>query len=151
MTRARDLGNLGSDIGTAATEDITTSANDTTEGRLLKVGDNVPAASLTGTVPAAALGTGTNEVNWVAARAAGIAAGAVGSYAVVIRNATATKKYFGTNYAGSGLYASGMMIKGGIVNAEAVTAPALAGTWRCMGFATPFTDYFPITLFLRIS
>ena len=39
MTRARDLGNLGSDIGTAATEDITTSATDTTAGRLLKVGD----------------------------------------------------------------------------------------------------------------
>jgi len=51
MSKARDLGNLGSDIGTAATADVTTHTQDSTAGRLWKIGDWIHTNRATYTSP----------------------------------------------------------------------------------------------------
>lgn len=89
-------------------------------------------------VTAVKLATGTNERDWVLARTAGAAVGAVGTYALAKRT-TATGNIAGDTVAGSNLqYAD---------TAGNVPVGALSGTWRCMGYSLAGDP----TLWLRIS
>ncbi len=71
----------------------------------------------------------------------GIAVGAVGSYAMAKANVAANN---GASIAGSQLEPAGVTTAG----AQIATGGALAGTWRCMGYAPNASD---VSLFLRIS
>jgi hypothetical protein len=96
-------------------------------------------------VTAAKLATGNNERDWVLARTAGAAVGAVGTYAWLRQSAgTGTDIIAGTTYAGSGLRYFGP-------DSETFGATP-SGTWRAMGTVTS-TQTLPTrqTLFLRIS
>jgi hypothetical protein len=97
----------------------------------------------------------------VGAVTAGLAAGAVGTYAFLVRNGTAV--YFGTNYAGSELVESAVSVVQSLTtfntrysaNATGVArgSATVAGTWKCMGEynADSTSTYGRATLFLRIS
>lgn len=86
----------------------------------------------------AATGAGTT---WTALRTAGVATGAVGSYALLRYN-TLTTAVAGTTHAGSGLRYS---------NAGGGAGGTPAGTWRAMGDFNNGGNTFSTTLCLRIS
>ena len=102
-------------------------------------------------VLAAGVATGNNERDWVLARTAGAAVGAVGTYAFLTRpNETGPNAGVGPGgtLAGSSLrYSSDGSTQNGTP----------AGTWRCMGNMQAFFDgelfvtAFRATLWLRIS
>lgn len=118
-------------------------------------------------VQAAGLGTGNNERDWVLARTAGGAAGAVGTYAFAWRDSTATPPAFGGTLAGSGLRPAGLSGEISVFQNRTVVGStntlylsagrgrnSLPGTWRCMGEAMQTSDAtgsYPHTLWLRIS
>ena len=92
----------------------------------------------------AALDTGAATAagtTWTGLRAAGLAVGAVGSYAFLTFN-TLTTASPGTTHAGSGLRYS---------NASSQIGATPAGTWRLMGVTSNATQAFSTSLFLRIS
>lgn len=99
----------------------------------------------TSTLTATQLANGAGEVNWVLARTAGAAYGAVGTYALLRKN-TGTPADPNSTWAGSSLVpapTSGV--------SEGFGSPA--GTWRCMGVAQAFTQPAAdrTTVWLRIS
>jgi hypothetical protein len=107
-------------------------------------------------VLAAGLATGDNERDWVLARTAGAAVGAVGTYAWLGETSAVTTAPGGTR-AGSSLRYVGIA-KDVPWDSGTSTLLALghsntpAGTWRCMGHAiSNNTTQFPATLWLRIS
>jgi len=99
-------------------------------------------------VTAAKLATGNNERDWVLARTAGAAAGAVGTYAF-LRPVIVQNYGVGSTIAGADLrYSSGIITSA--VNAVDGSAPS--GTWQLMGQrATNLNDANASSLFLRIS
>ena len=114
-------------------------------------------------IAAAALQTGTNELNWVLYRTAGASVGAVGTYAFLgSTNTTAVTP--GSTKAGSslryaGIYRDNATWNGGattVGGSKAVTT-APAGTWMCMGYdgSSPIgggeNSHFGATLWLRIA
>ena len=110
-------------------------------------------------IAAGAFQTGTNEVNWVLARNAGAAAGAIGTYAFLGETSFTTTEA-GATRAGSSLRYAG--IAGSSTFASATSNPVAvgssatpAGTWRAMGRALASsiseTNYYPATVWLRIS
>lgn len=81
-------------------------------------------------------------ITWVGLRTAGLAVGAVGSYAMLTFNANTTASA-GSTHAGSGLSYS---------NASATTpAGTPSGTWRLMGRTVNTLSTASTSLFLRIS
>lgn len=107
-------------------------------------------------VLAAGLATGNNERDWVLARTAGAAVGAVGTYAWLGEtNAVATAP--GGTRAGSSLRYVGIssdqpwtLFSSNLFVPPHTSTPS--GTWRCMGHAlSTNADRFPATLWLRIS
>jgi hypothetical protein len=114
----------------------------------------VPAA------PTAAVGTNTTQLATtafvgaeIAADLAGLAAGAVGSYAFLRDQSNNADTAFGTTLAGSNLFPAGLRALTTGTPTIVEEATAVSGTWRCMGFS----DYLsvgpqrPVTLWLRIS
>lgn len=99
----------------------------------------------------------TSITSTVAANAtAGIAAGAVGSYALLVRAATDSPIYPGSTYAGSVLRYSGFLSRASNTSSGYYVVPfeTPSGTWRAMGSAVTTTDSGTFnrgTLFLRIS
>jgi hypothetical protein len=93
-------------------------------------------------VGASNLLTGSSEDAWVAARTAGVGAGAVGSY--VLGRYGGGNISFGTTVAGSLITPANAL--GGIGGAS-----PLSGTWRCMGTIIADTNPELTTLWLRIS
>lgn len=92
----------------------------------------------------AALNTGAATaagITWTGLRTAGLAAGAVGSYAFLRFN-TLTTASSGTTHAASGLRYS---------NADGSAGGTPAGTWRLMGDANNGGNGLSTSLFLRIS
>lgn len=83
----------------------------------------------------------------VGAATAGLAAGAVGSYAFLIEPG-ANSSVFGGTQAGSTLYPAGMY--GAPANIDSGYPAGVAGTWRCMGKADMNLDSVA-TVWLRIS
>jgi len=92
-------------------------------------------------VGASNLLTGSSEDAWVAARMAGVGAGAVGSYMFARYSANLS---FGATVAGSTLTPA---------NADGAVggSSAQSGTWRCMGVTTTDNNQQLTTLWLRIS
>jgi hypothetical protein len=93
----------------------------------------------------AALDTGAATdagTTWVALRTAGVAAGAVGSYAFLGHSPTPLTAAEGSTHAASALR---------FANASLPTAVAPSGTWRQMGRTSSSAGEQSITLFLRIS
>ena len=114
--------------------------------------------------------SGNDERDWVLARTAGAAAGAVGTYAFAWRNSTDTPPAFGGTVSGSQLRPAGLTSgspgvgvstittsfpAGSDINgSDGSTASSFAGTWRCMGEARRTSNVqgnYPHTLWLRIS
>ena len=84
--------------------------------------------------------------------AANGAAGAVGTYALLLRRSDNASISIGSTYAGSGLRYSGFnAVVGarGILSGGVGGAPA--GSWRAMGHASSASNTYPATVFLRIS
>ena len=84
--------------------------------------------------------------------AANGAAGAVGTYALLLRLSNNASISIGSTYAGSGLRYSGfngVVGSRGIISGGVGGAPA--GSWRAMGHASSSSDTYPATVFLRIS
>jgi hypothetical protein len=127
-------------------------------------------------VTAAKLATGNNERDWVLARTAGAAAGAVGTYALLRasspRNPDATLAGSSLTYAGAlnSVSANAGSLSGTAISLRsfsfsAGSSTALSGTWRCMGristsatsssgnpdAGTDSRSAFASTLWLRIS
>jgi hypothetical protein len=90
----------------------------------------------------------------VGSATAGLAAGAVGTYAILLRLSSNASISVGSTYAGSGLRYSGFNsdVGTGAVLLSGGVGGAPAGSWRAMGHASSFSsgDY-PATVFLRIS
>lgn len=100
------------------------------------------AAGVTLKDPALDTGAATAAgITWTGLRTAGLAAGAVGSYAFLTFN-TLTTAAAGTTHAGSGLRYS---------NAAALIGVTPAGTWRLMGQSLNSSQAHSTSLFLRIS
>ena len=100
----------------------------------------------------------TAGTDWVLARNAGAAAGAVGTYAYAASSTNVTVGTTwnepGTTRAGSSLRYSGYYGGSGATSNVIISASALSGTWRCMGFAKndDLSSALPVhTLWLRIS
>ena len=100
----------------------------------------------------------TVGTDWVLARNAGAAVGAVGTYAYAASSTNVTIGTTwnepGTTRAGSSLRYSGYYGISGSTSDAVISASALSGTWRCMGFARNNSpdSAFPVhTLWLRIS
>ena len=110
------------------------------------------AAIQDGAVTSAKLATGTGERDWVLARTAGAATGAVGTYSWLAQSAaTTTNITAGTTYAGSGLRYFGYNgTPGGTVIASSYVGTP-SGTWRAMGASDISATAVRHTLFLRIS
>jgi len=88
----------------------------------------------------------------VGSATAGLAAGAVGTYAILLRLSDNASISTGSTYAGSGLRYSGFngsVGSRGILSGEVGGAPA--GSWRAMGHASSASGTYPATVFLRIS
>ena len=88
----------------------------------------------------------------VGSATAGLAAGAVGTYAILLRLSDNASISTGSTYAGSGLRYSGFngSVGGrGIVSGGVGGAPV--GSWRAMGHASSESNTYPATVFLRIS
>ena len=88
----------------------------------------------------------------VGSATAGLAAGAVGTYAILLRLSDNASISTGSTYAGSGLRYSGFnAVVGarGILSGGVGGAPA--GSWRAMGHASSSSGTYPATVFLRIS
>lgn len=111
-------------------------------------------------IAAAALQTGTNERDWVLARNAGAAVGAIGTYAFLGETSNTTTAA-GSTRAGSALRYAGVgkvdetWSSIGLMQVGVGSATAPAGTWRAMGQSATGTfgggSIFPATLWLRIS
>jgi hypothetical protein len=89
----------------------------------------------------------------VGSATAGLAAGAVGTYAILLRLSNDASISVGSTYAGSGLRYSGF---NGDVNTNSFLFSggfdgAPAGSWRAMGHASSGSGPYPATVFLRIS
>ncbi len=120
-----------------------------------------PALTGTPTAPTAAVGTNTTQLATtafvgaeIAADLAGLAAGAVGSYAFLRNSSSNVDTAFGGTLAGSNLFPAGLKsVGGGNTTASFETTTAVSGTWRCMGFSdyASLNDQRPMTLWLRIS
>jgi hypothetical protein len=134
-------------VGTDATQTLTnkTIASSQLTGALPAI-DGSALTNLPSSAPTTAqVGTAT----------AGLAAGAVGSYAWLTRStSSATTFSFGTTYAGSDLlpygYNSAATTYGQTVTTGGAGA-AQSGTWRAMGTVSNGQTDFKHTLFLRIS
>ena len=122
----------------------------------------IPAANLTGTLPAIDGSALTNlpapTTNQVGSATAGLAAGAVGSY-MFATSTTASDAGFGATQAGSSLIPTSAMAgaSGSFGGFSFVDGAAQSGTWMAMGFLDISVN-FPSsgaanggTLFLRIS
>lgn len=99
------------------------------------------AAIANGAVTAAKLATGTGERDWVLARIAAAAVGAVGTYAFLYNSGSATLP--GETRPASQLRYSSAA--GGSSSGEP------SGTWRCMGIMNATNDETRTTLWLRVS
>lgn len=102
----------------------------------------------------AALVTDSTAISWVASRNAGVAVGAVGSYAFVARDTDGTSSDLlaGTTYAGSLLTYAGFESSSSGSVVEATYGSGLSGTWRAMGHGNSSEAFYRgITLALRIS
>ena len=99
------------------------------------------AAIAGGAVTAAKLATGTGERDWVLARIAAAAVGAVGTYAFLYNSGSATLP--GETRPASLLRYSSAA--GGSSSGEP------SGTWRCMGVMNATSDETRTTLWLRVS
>ena len=94
--------------------------------------------------------------DWVAARAAGAAAGAVGTYAFLGQVTEATN-LFGSTVAGSNLRPAGIRATTPFSNVDPTPTShggqdsARAGTWRCMGVIRGAVGGGGASLWLRIS
>ena len=94
--------------------------------------------------------------DWVLARTAAAGVGAVGTYAFLASSNT-TQVSPGSTKAGSNLFYAGVFSSStnffGNVEGTGISSPAVAGTWRCMGFDD--STFSPArrgaTLWLRIS
>ena len=109
-------------------------------------------------IQAAALDPTTVGTDWVLARNAGAAVGAIGTYAYAASSTVVTVGTTwnepGTTRAGSSLRYSGYYAGSGAISNVIISASALSGTWRCMGFARNdnLDSDLPVhTLWLRIS
>ena len=93
--------------------------------------------------------TGTEERNWVLARCAAGAVGAVGTYALMRKTGTGYNP--GATIAGSELQYAGLgeEVSGNGFTLFTSTSPS--GTWRCMGYAPFNLSYRVATLWLRIA
>jgi hypothetical protein len=111
-------------------------------------------------VDAALSTTATNTGrDWVLARNALSAAGAVGTYAFLGETTDAVTRNFGDTVAGSALRPAGIRadepftvsapVTGALHSADPTFTPT--GTWRCMGSARGATGVYGATLWLRIS
>ena len=97
-----------------------------------------------GTLGAEKFQTGATERNWVLARTAAAAVGAVGTYAMLFNDSGDTMNP-GDTRAGSDLRYS---------NASGrITTSGVSGTWRCMGrvASSGASDETRVSVFLRIS
>ena len=121
-----------------------------------------PALTGTPTAPTAATGTNTTQIATTAFvnaeitnDLAGLAAGAVGSYAFLRNTGANEDTSFGGTLAGSNLLPAGLHAQGSLGGAFIQQeSPAVTGTWRCMGFSDyvgPTLARQPATLWLRIS
>ena len=101
---------------------------------------------------AAGLQTGTNERDWVLARTAAAAVGAVGTYAFLSRESSGLLP--GATSAGSSLFYAGTALSSAL---STTGGGSPSGTWRLMGYTRSFFtvgyDAFDarISLWLRIS
>jgi hypothetical protein len=111
-------------------------------------------------VDAALSTTATNTGrDWVLARNALSAAGAVGTYAFLGETTNAVTRNFGDTVAGSALRPAGIRadepftvsapVADALHSADPTFTPT--GTWRCMGSARGATGVYGATLWLRIS
>lgn len=142
------------EVTSAVASGVATKANTTDVNTQLAIKSNINSPAFTGvpTAPTATAGTNTTQIattafvlananavnaTTVANATAGIAAGAVGSYAFLSRPNTAGGNP-GTTWAGSSLYY--------------MTGGSPSGTWRSMGgIVNSASSYEAITLFLRIA
>ena len=81
-------------------------------------------------------------------------AGAVGTYAFLIRKTSGSSLAAGSTYAGSGLAYSGVRV--GLNAWHEVYSPGSVGstrggTWRCMGTTNNNSGIYPVNIFVRIS
>lgn len=110
-----------------------------------------------GAVTDAKLNTGAATAagtTWVGLRTAGMAIGAVGSYALLQRTVANTAISEGASIAGSSLEYSGFEgdpASGVSALSVGTGGSSPAGTWRAMGFATAVSGKHAATLFLRVS
>lgn len=106
------------------------------------VDNNINGSKLVnGTTGAEKFQTGTTERDWVLARTASAAAGAVGSYALAV-TLVAASSTFNSTRAGSQLSPA---------SANGTGSGSLSGTWRCMGRSGDNAGSDGTTLWLRIS
>lgn len=96
--------------------------------------------------------TGTAERDWVLARCAAGAVGAVGTYAFMRKTGTSPYSYNpGATIAGSELEYAGLGVEISGPGCTLLTSTSPSGTWRCMGFAPFNVSYRVATLWLRIA
>lgn len=101
------------------------------------------AAIANGAVTAAKLATGTGERDWVLARIAAAAVGAVGTWAML--------RYLGLDATGQGQTRSGSDLAYSNADGSGGSANNPPGTWRCMGVVSVTNDQARTTVWLRVS
>jgi hypothetical protein len=94
--------------------------------------------------------TGTEERDWVLARCAAGAVGAVGTYAFMKKTDTGSYNP-GATIAGSKLQYAGVGEEVSGTGFAILTSTSPSGTWRCMGYAPLNMSYYVATLWLRIA
>ena len=95
----------------------------------------------------------TAGTDWVLARNAGAATGAVGTYAWLGSSTANSAITAGSTYAGSGLRYTGLQYQSGDsgVRWDTVFGGTPSGTWRAVGTMSGSVGYLSVTMFLRIS
>ena len=144
-------GSSGSTTGNAATVTTVTQANiagavtPSTSGNVLTSNGT----AWTSATPASSAPTTAQ----VGTATAGLAAGALGSYAFLTYNSTSDIS-FGTNYAGSSLLSGSVGVNGttaGNNYSSALQGSSQSGTWKCMGQGTGGYGVYKTVVFLRVA
>jgi hypothetical protein len=146
---AADLTGALPAIDGSALTGVATAAQGALAATALQAASSLNSANLTGALPAidgsALTGVGGSTTY-----------GDVGTYVYAYSLSYTTARVAGSTYAGSGLKPAGtFFLNSGSGNmiGVATTTSALSGTWRAMGNigSSPYTTYYPATLFVRIS
>lgn len=118
----------------------------------------IPAANLTGSLPAIDGSALTNlpapTTAQVLDATAGATAGGVGTYAILRRSAANVSWSLGDNIAGSNFSASTVSANGNLTSSAIVAGSsglAPSGTWKALSTQFATAGYYPYGLFLRIS